>query len=83
MVSFDINSHVNIVPYSYEGQPMFYEYSDEELQTCTLTCNEEHFYDIHKDILEQHIATSAFVDIFNNDLLFNSNRSGFEEGSDK
>ena len=62
---------------------MFNEYLDEELQTYTLTCNEEHFYDVHKDILEQQIATSVFVDIFNNDLLFDSNRSGVEEGSDK
>ena len=53
------------------------------MHTCTLTYNEEHFYDVHKDILEQQIATSAFVDIFNNDLLFDSNRSGVEEASDK
>ena len=62
---------------------MFDEYLDEELQTSTLTCNEEHFYDVHKDILDQQIATSAFVDIFNNDLLFDSNQSSVEEGSDK
>ena len=62
---------------------MFNEYLDEELQTYTLTCNEEHFYDVHKDILEQQIVTSAFVDIFNNDLLFYSNRSGVEEGIEK
>ena len=35
------------------------------------------------ETLEHQISTSAFVDIFNNDLLFDSNRSGFEEGSDK
>ena len=35
------------------------------------------------ETLEHHISTSAFVDIFNNDLLFDSNRLGFEEGSHK
>ena len=50
MVSVDITSNVNIPPYFYEGQPVFDEYSDEELQTCTLTCNEEHFYDVLEDI---------------------------------
>ena len=83
MVSFDITSNVNIATDFYEGHPMFYEYLDEELHTCTLNCNEEHFYDGHKDILEKQIATSTFADIFNNDLLFDSNRSSFEEGSDK
>ena len=83
VVSFDITSNVNIAPYFYEGQPVFDEYLDEELQTSTLTRNQEHFYDVHKDILEQQIATSAFVDIFNNDILFDSNRLGVEEGSDK
>ena len=83
VVSFDITSNINIAPDFYEGQHVFDEYLDEELQTCTLTCNEEHFYDVHKDILEQQIATSAFVDIFNNDILFDNNRSGVEEGSDK
>ena len=35
------------------------------------------------ETLEHQISTSAFVDVFNNDILFDSNRSGFEEGSDK
>ena len=35
------------------------------------------------ETLEHQISTSAFVDIFNNDLLFDINRSGFKEGSDK
>ena len=53
MVSFDITSNVNIVPDSYEGQPVFDEYSDEQLHICTLTCNKEHFYDVIEDISEQ------------------------------
>ena len=35
------------------------------------------------ETLAHQISTSAFVDIFNNDLLFDSNRSGVEEGNDK
>ena len=35
------------------------------------------------ETLEHQISTSAFVFIFNNDLVFDINQSGFEEGSDK
>ena len=53
VVSFDITSNVNIVLDSYEGQHVFDEYSDEQLQICTLTCNKVHFYDVLEDISEQ------------------------------
>ena len=55
VVSFDITSNVNIVPNSYEGQPVFDEYSNEQLQMCTLTCNKKHLYDEHEDTSEQQI----------------------------
>ena len=51
--SFDITLDINTIPNSYDGQCVFDEYLNEELQTCTLTCNKEHLHDEHEDTSKQ------------------------------